>query len=63
MQPNNQFQQRRRTTTADNLLKRPKFSLEFNKWIEKQKAEDPSMVDDMQTILTPKKNRKPHEQG
>ena len=45
------------STQADSFLKRPKFSLEFSKWLEKQKEEDPSIVTDMQTLLTPSKNR------
>ena len=45
------------------MFKRPKFSLEFNKWLEKQKEEDPALVGDMQTLLTPSKDRNAMQQG
>ena len=60
--PNINF--RRHTTTAvdrntmpNQNLNKPKFSYDFNKWIEKQKSEEPSILADVENLLRPANQR------
>ena len=61
------FEKRRHTVQASDRkvetkltfkANRPKYSIEFNKWLDQQKEEDPTMFSDMQAILTPESKSK-----